>query len=80
MTFSFNNFIHQVVSPVEHVLTDPFSQISNDVKGTTSTVAHSFDNLVNTAGNSLDSLGSSLSFPLVLLGGGALILFIILKE
>jgi hypothetical protein len=43
-------------------------------------VAHSFDNLVNTAGNSLDSLGSSLSFPLVLLGGGALILFIILKE
>ena len=80
MTFSFNNFIHQVVSPVEHVLTDPFSQINKDVKGTTSTVAHSFDNLVNTAGNSLDSLGSSLSFPLVLLGGGALILFIILKE
>ena len=80
MTFSFNHFIHQVVSPVEHVLTDPFSQVSKDVRGTTSTVAHSFDNLVNTAGNSLDSLGSSLSFPLVLLGGGALILFIILKE
>ena len=80
MTFTFNNFMKQVVSPVEHVLTDPFSQISKDVKGTTSTVAHSFDNLVNTAGNSLDSLGSSLSFPLVLLGGGALILFIILKE
>ena len=80
MTFSFNNFIHQVVSPVEHVLTDPFTQASKAIKGTTAIVGKSFDNLVNTAGNSLDSLGSCLSFPLVLLGGGALILFIILKE
>jgi len=80
MTFTFNNFIHQVVSPIEHTLTDPFTQASKDIKGTTAIVGKSFDNLVNTAGNSLDSLGSSLSFPLVLLGGGALILFIILKE
>jgi hypothetical protein len=80
MTFSFNNFMKQVVSPIEHTLTDPFSQVSKDIRGTTAVVGKSFDNLVNTAGNSLDSLGSSLSFPLVLLGGGALILFIILKE
>ena len=80
MTFTFNNFMKQVVSPVEHALTDPFTQASKDIRGTTAVVGKSFDNLVNTAGNSLDSLGSSLSFPLVLLGGGALILFIILKE
>ena len=80
MTFTFNDFIHQVVSPIEHTITDPFTQATKNIQGATSTVAHSFDNIVNTAGNSLDSLGSSLSFPLVLLGGGALVLFIILKN
>ena len=79
MGFTFNDFMHQVVQPVEHVITDPFTQATHNIQGATSTVAHSFDNIVNTAGNSLDSLGSSLSFPLVLLGGGALCLFIILK-
>ena len=80
MTFTFNDFVHQVVSPIEHTITDPFTQATKNIQGATSTVAHSFDNIVNTAGNSLDSLGSSLSFPLVLLGGGALVLFIILKK
>ena len=80
MTFTFNDFVHQVVSPIEHTITDPFTQATKNIQGATSTVAHSFDNIVNTAGNSLDSLGSSLSFPLVLLGGGALVLFIILKN
>ena len=80
MTFTFSDFMHQVVSPIEHTITDPFTQATKNIQGATSTVAHSFDNIVNTAGNSLDSLGSSLSFPLVLLGGGALVLFIILKN
>ena len=80
MTFTFNDFVHQVVSPIEHTITDPFTQATKNIQGATSTVAHSFDNIVNTAGSSLDSLGSSLSFPLVLLGGGALVLFIILKN
>jgi hypothetical protein len=80
MGFTFNDFMHQVVSPVEHVITDPFTQTTHNIQGATSSVAHSFDNIVNTAGSSLDSLGSSLSFPLVLLGGGALVLFIILKN
>ncbi len=80
MTFTFNDFVHQVVSPIEHTITDPFTQATHNIQGATSTVAHSFDNIVNTAGNSLDSLGSSLSFPIVLLAGGALVLFIILKE
>ena len=80
MGYSFNDFMHQVVSPVEHVITDPFTQATKNVQGATSTVAHSFDNIVTTAGNSLDSLGSSLSFPLILLGGGALVLFVILKK
>ena len=80
MGFTFNDLMHQVVSPVEHVITDPFTQATKNIQGTTSIVGHSFDNLVNTAGSSLDSLGSSLSFPLILLGGGALCLFIILKK
>ena len=80
MGFTVNDFMHQVVSPVEHVITDPFTQATKNVQGTTAIIGHSFDNVVNTAGNSLDSLGSSLSFPLILLGGGALALFIILKK
>ena len=80
MGFSFNDFMNQVVSPVEHVITDQFTQATKNIQGTTAVIGHSFDNVVNTAGNSLDSLGSSLSFPLVLLGGGALVLFIILKN
>jgi len=80
MGFTFNDFMHQVVSPVEHVITDPFTQATKNIQGTTAIIGHSFDNVVNTAGNSLDSLGSSLSFPLVLFGGGALVLFIILKN
>jgi hypothetical protein len=80
MTFSFNDFMHQVVSPVEHVITDPFTQATKNIQGATATVSHSFDNIVNTAGGTLNSLGSSLSFPLILLGGGALVLFVILKK
>ena len=80
MRFTFNDFMHQVVSPVEHAITDPFTQATKNVQGTTAIIGHSFDNVVNTAGNSLNSLGSSLSFPLILLGGGALALFIILKK
>ena len=80
MGFTFNDFMHQVVSPVEHAITDPFTQATKNVQGTTAIIGHSFDNVVNTAGNSLDSSGSSLSFPLILLGGGALALFIILKK
>ena len=80
MGFTFNDFMHQVVSPVEHAITDPFTQATKNVQGTTAIIGHSFDNVVNTAGNSLNSLGSSLSFPLILLGGGALALFIILKK
>ena len=80
MGFTFNGFMHHVVSPVEHVITDPFTQATKNIQGTTAVIGHSFDNVVNTAGNSLDSLGSSLSFPIVLLAGGALALFIILKN
>ena len=80
MGFTFNDFMNQVVSPVEHVITDPFTQATKNIQGATSTVAHSFDNVVNTAGSRLTSLGSSLSFPLILLGGGALALIIILKK
>jgi hypothetical protein len=80
MGFTFNDFMHQVVQPVEHVITDPFTQATHNIQGATSTVEHSFDNIVNTAGSSLNSLGSSLSFPLLLLGGGAIALIIILKK
>ena len=80
MGFTFNDFMHQVVSPVEHVITDPFTQATKNIQGTTAVIGHSFDNVVNTAGHTIDGLGSSLSFPLLLLGGGALALFIILKK
>ena len=80
MTFTFNDFVHQVVSPIEHTITDPFTQATKNIQGTTAVIGHSFDNVVNTAGHTIDGLGSSLSFPLLLLGGGALALFIILKK
>ena len=31
MGFTFNDFMHQVVQPVEHVITDPFTQARHTI-------------------------------------------------
>ena len=38
MPFTFNDFMHQVVSPIEKGITSPFTQASSDLKKTSSTI------------------------------------------
>jgi hypothetical protein len=70
MGFTFNDFMHQVVQPVEHVITDPFTQATHNIQGATSTVAHSFDNIVNTAGNFFRQFGQFFIISISIIGWG----------
>ena len=78
--FTFNDFMHQVVSPIEKGITTPFTQTSNDLKKTTSTITHSFDNVVNKGAGALDGLFNSLSNPLLIIGVGVVAVFILTKK
>ena len=80
MGFTFNDFMHQVVAPIEKGITSPFTQASSDLKKTSSTITHSFDNVVNKGAGALDGLFNSLSNPLLIIGIGAVAFFVITKK
>ena len=71
--------MHQVVSPIEKGITSPFTQASNDLKKTSSSITHSFDNVVD-KGAGADSLCNSFSNPLLIIGIGAVAFFVITKN
>ena len=80
MGFTFNDFMHQVISHIEKGITSPFTQASNDLKKTSSTITHSFDNVVNKGAGALDGLFNSFSNPLLIFGIGAVAFFVITKK
>ena len=80
MGFTFNDFMHQVVSPIEKGITGPFTQASNDLKKTSSSITHSFDNVVDKGAGALDGLFNSLSNPLLIIGVGVVAFFVITKK
>jgi hypothetical protein len=80
MGFTFNDFMHQVITPIEKGITNPFTQTSNDLKKTTSSITHSFDNVVDKGAGALDGLFNSLSNPLLLIGVGVVAFFVITKK
>jgi hypothetical protein len=80
MGFTFNDFMHQVVSPIEKGITSPFTQASSDLKKTSSSITHSFDNVVDKGAGALDGLFNSLSNPLLLIGVGVVAFFVITKK
>lgn len=78
--FSFNDFIHQIVQPVEKGITDPFNKATNNLKQTTSSITHSIDNVVDKGAGALDGLLNNLSSPLLIIGVGIVAVFLLTKK
>ena len=76
---SFNEFAKQF-KPIGKGITDVFHHIENDVKGEEHLISHSFDNLVNKSASSFDGLTHLLSNPLVIIGAGCVVLFVVMKK
>jgi len=79
MHFNTKHFMKSF-KPIEHGITDVFHHVSKDVKDYETTVAHSFDNIVNKTSSSFNHLTGMLQNPLLILGAGAIVLFVITKK
>ena len=81
-SYSMKNFIHDagaVTKPLHKDVQSLVKGANHDLNKVIDKQSGLANNLINTTGSTLDSLGSSLMLPLLLIGGG-LVVFMVMKK
>jgi hypothetical protein len=77
--FKKNQFI-KAFKPIGKGIKDVFHHVEKDVKSSEHLIVHSFDNIVNKTAGSFNHLTDMFSNPLLILGAGAIVLYVITKK